>query len=83
MVGARRARTARSLPISQLRPQLAAELGRWATTNITMRLTIGRDGSEPRQGQERWKEISVDRLFAAKIVTSGESQGRPAHYLHS
>jgi hypothetical protein len=24
---------------------------------------------------------SVDRLFAAKIVTSGESQGRPAHYL--
>ena len=30
------------------------------------------------QGQERWKEISVDRLFAAKIVTSGESQGRPA-----
>jgi len=36
-----------------------------------------------RKGQERWKEISVDRLFAAKIVTSGESQGRPAHYLHS
>ena len=35
------------------------------------------------KGQERWKEISVDRLFAAKIVTSGESQGRPAHYLHS
>jgi hypothetical protein len=31
----------------------------------------------------RWKEISVDRLFAAKIVTSGESQRRPAHYLHS
>ncbi len=27
--------------------------------------------------------ISVDRLFAAKIVTSGESQGYPAHYLHS
>jgi hypothetical protein len=34
-------------------------------------------------GQERWKKISVDRLFAAKIVTRGESQGRPAHYLHS
>ena len=29
-----------------------------------------------------WKEISVDRLFAAKIVTSGESQGRQAHYLY-
>jgi len=27
--------------------------------------------------------ISVDRLFAAKIVTSGESQGYPAHYLRS
>jgi hypothetical protein len=36
-----------------------------------------------REGQERWKEISVDRLFAAKIVTSGESQGHPANYLHS
>ena len=32
---------------------------------------------------ERWKEIRVDRLFAAKIVTRGESPGRPAHYLHS
>jgi tetratricopeptide (TPR) repeat protein len=31
-------------------------------------------------GQERWKEISVDRLFAAKIVTSGESQRRPAQF---
>lgn len=31
-------------------------------------------------GWERWKEIRVDRLFAAKIVTSGESPGRPAHY---
>jgi hypothetical protein len=40
-------------------------------------------GQSPRQGQERWKEMSVDRLLAAKIVTSGESQGRPAHYLHS
>jgi hypothetical protein len=29
------------------------------------------------------KEISVDRLFAAKIVTSGESQGHAANYLHS
>jgi len=36
-----------------------------------------------REGQERWKEISVDRLFAAKIVTSGESQRHPANYLHS
>jgi hypothetical protein len=36
-----------------------------------------------REGQEGWKEISVDRLFAAKIVTSGESQGRLAHYLRS
>ncbi len=31
----------------------------------------------------RWKEIRVDRLFAAKIVTRDESQGRPAHYLPS
>ena len=29
------------------------------------------------------RRISVDRVFAAKIVTSGESQVRPAHYLHS
>jgi hypothetical protein len=36
-----------------------------------------------REGQGGWKEISVDRLFAAKIVTSGESQGRLAHYLRS
>jgi hypothetical protein len=33
--------------------------------------------------RERWKEIKVDRVFAAKIVTRGESQGRPALYLPS
>jgi hypothetical protein len=35
------------------------------------------------RARARWKEISVDRLFAAKIVTSDESQGSLGHYLNS